>query len=951
MKKSFSLFVWVIALVPLLAFSQGTIKGTVTDAATGDALPGANVILQGQPYGGASDLNGEYMIEGVPVGTYTVTASVIGYEKASQTVAVASGITVVVNFGLSQTALQGNALEVLASRATRETPVAYTDVSKSEMAMRLGSRDIPLILSTTPSVYATEQGGGAGDARVNVRGFNQRNVAVMINGVPVNDMENGWVYWSNWDGVADATSSIQMQRGLSAVNLAAPSIGGTMNILTDPATHAKGGQYKQEAGSGGFLKETLSYHTGMINDRLAIGGTIVRKTGEGVIDKTWTDAWAYYLGISYAASSKNRFEFYALGAPQRHGQNRYAQNLAAYDSTYAKTVFDQSAIDAGAISAFSQAAAGRLYNENWNTVDPSYTGQQYYYMYGAKTVDRFDPNYLNERENYYHKPQVNLNWYWTLNDQTRLSSILYYSGGSGGGSGPFGAMQWDYSGPSRIANWDATIATNEDTLDDKGNLKVAGQSVGFLRNSINRQWTIGAISKLNYDMSEALKVQLGIDWRTAEIEHDREVRDLLGGTYAVNGKYDHHSGEYTKFYNEFDQVWVTTDSLNYAATLANAKDKRLGDIIDYHNTNTVDWLGLFAQAEYKTSVFSLYGMGGYSRIKYGLTDHFKKAANHPASYVTSNSKGELIIKSEWINAIQFKTGGLYRFTENMAVYTNFGYVEKVPIFDNIIDDIDIALAPNPTNEKFISTELGLNMKALAGRLAAKINVYNTNWKDRNVVKPVNSGEGSSGDTNIIFLTGVNEKHQGLELEVAYQPMGLFRLDGAVSIGNWLYTGDAAGEYKDTQADTTATYTYALKDLKVGDAPQTQYSLTASVFPIQGLIVQGTFNYFDRYWANWDPSSREIGSDGVADRGQNWQVPAYSVIDAHIAYTLPIRPAGLKIQAFAHIFNLTDAIYVSDALDNSSYNAFRGDGKNHKADDAEVYIGMPRRINAGVSIRF
>lgn len=88
------------------------------------------------------------------------------------------------------------------------------------MEVRLGSRDIPLVLNTTPSVYSTQQGGGAGDARINVRGFNQRNVAIMINGVPVNDMENGWVYWSNWDGVGDATASIQVQRGLSAVNLA-----------------------------------------------------------------------------------------------------------------------------------------------------------------------------------------------------------------------------------------------------------------------------------------------------------------------------------------------------------------------------------------------------------------------------------------------------------------------------------------------------------------------------------------------------------------------------------------------------------------------------------------------------------------------------------------------------------------------------------------------------------
>ena len=134
------------------------------------------------------------------------------------------------------------------------------------LLLRLGSQDIPLAMNLVPSVYATNQGGGAGDARINVRGFNQRNVAIMINGIPVNDMENGWVYWSNWDGVADVTSSIQMQKGLSAQNLATPSIGGSMNIITDAAALEKGGSFKQEVGAWGFLKSTLSYNTGLIMD-------------------------------------------------------------------------------------------------------------------------------------------------------------------------------------------------------------------------------------------------------------------------------------------------------------------------------------------------------------------------------------------------------------------------------------------------------------------------------------------------------------------------------------------------------------------------------------------------------------------------------------------------------------------------------------------------------------
>ena len=253
-------------LMPMFLMGQSVI-GNVSGE--GKPLVGANVAVDGTDLGGVTNENGSYSIE-VPAGKYDITASYIGYTTQTITVEVGNEVASV-NFALETDALILSDVEVLASRADKNTPVAYTNVSKEEMEVRLGSQDIPMILNTTPSVYATQQGGGAGDARINVRGFNQRNVAVMINGVPQNDMENGWVYWSNWDGVGDATSSIQMQRGLSAVNLATPSIGGTMNIITNPASAEKGGKFKQEGGAGSFLKSTFNYNTGlMMGDKLAL---------------------------------------------------------------------------------------------------------------------------------------------------------------------------------------------------------------------------------------------------------------------------------------------------------------------------------------------------------------------------------------------------------------------------------------------------------------------------------------------------------------------------------------------------------------------------------------------------------------------------------------------------------------------------------------------------------
>ena len=591
-----SLFVFI---APALLWGQAAV-GVVSDS-EGKPLAGANVVVEGTEKGGVTDANGKYTIDIGAQGDYSLTASFIGYSPVTSEVKVGD-IVGTLNFTLEIDAVSMSALEVLASRADEKTPVAYTTVSKEEMEIRLGSQDIPMSLNMTPSVYATGQGGGAGDARINVRGFNQRNVAVMINGVPQNDMENGWVYWSNWDGVGDATSSIQMQRGLSAVNLATPSIGGTMNIITDPTALERGGKFKQEIGAAGFVKTTLNYNTGlMMGDKLALSTTLVKKTGDGLIDGTWTDAYAYYLGGSYAVSDKQRFELYAIGAPQRHGQNLYKQNIATYSQELAGDIdgYDSEAFAEG--EKF-ETEAGRFFNQNWAPVSSDYKGQQYWYMYGARTTDRHNPNLLNERENFFHKPLVNLNHFYDVNDQVRLSSILYWSGGSGGGTGTYGSVSrkpavegepWYASSPW-MWDWDAEIAQNSANVDSAWS-ETENRSTGILRNSINRQNTYGLISKLNYDVSDELEVQVGIDWRTAGIEHAREVRDLLGGDYYVD----------------------------YADDFApDGKKVGLGDIIAYHNETTVDWFGAFIQGKYDIAKFNLYGMGGISTIGYSYLDHF-----------------------------------------------------------------------------------------------------------------------------------------------------------------------------------------------------------------------------------------------------------------------------------------------------------------------------------------
>ena len=902
-------------------FAQSLV-GVVTDV-NSEPLEGANIVVVGTDLGGVSDVNGAFKID-VPTGSYDVTASFIGYSSVTNSVVVGD-IVSSVNFLLEVNYLGLSDVEVLASRASENTPVAYTNVGKEEMEVRLGSQDIPMILNTTPSVYATQQGGGAGDARINIRGFNQRNVAVMINGVPQNDMENGWVYWSNWDGVGDATSSIQVQRGLSAVNLATPSIGGTMNIITDPTALERGGKFKQEAGDGGFLKTTMNYNSGLIGDKLALSGTIVRKTGDGIIDGTWTDAWAYYFGGSYAVSEDQRFELYAVGAPQRHGQNLYKQNIATYSQELAGSI-DGYDTDAYADSNKFETEAGRFFNQNVAPVDPSYTGQQYWYMYGARTTDRFSSNFLNERENFFHKPLVNLNHFLTLNDKTRLSSVLYWSGGSGGGTGTYGSVSrtpavegnaWYRSSPWAW-DWNAEIEQNRTNIDADWD-EAEARSTGILRNSINRQNTIGLISKLNYVVSDELEVQVGIDWRTAGIEHAREVRDLLGGDYYVDFADDNSP---------------------------DGKKVGLGDIIAYHNETTVDWIGGFLQGNYTTDKLNLYGMGGLSSITYTYEDHFAVNVDEDGNTIDN------LVKADAITTYQVKGGGLYNINDNLGVFLNAGLVEKAPILDNVIY-YDGTVATDPANEKFIASEFGVNYGSDV--VGVKVSAYNTDWKDRNLTKSVETGAGSSGDTDIIFLKGVNQNHKGIEIETKVKPHDMVELDFIASFGKWKFDGDADGTYQEQEYNdenqvigvTTTDYSYALDGLYVGDMPQTSYIFGLTLKPVKGMRLQALYKTYDKNYADWSPSAREI-VEGVADRAQVWEAPGYSKLDLHASYDLP-SVGGLDLTLTGHIFNALDEVFVQDAVDNSKYNSW-GD-KEHLAHNAEVFLGTPRYANIGLTINF
>ena len=166
----------------LAAGITGKIFGTITDASTGEPLIGCNVILQGTSFGAASNLDGTYIIINIPPGRYTVTASMIGYAKSNVTdVIVRSDLTTTINISITQEAISGDEVTVVAER-----PLITKDLTASTAIIDGGMID-KLPVTEVAEVLELQ----AGFVQGHLRGGRSGEVAYWVDGVPMTDVFDG----------------------------------------------------------------------------------------------------------------------------------------------------------------------------------------------------------------------------------------------------------------------------------------------------------------------------------------------------------------------------------------------------------------------------------------------------------------------------------------------------------------------------------------------------------------------------------------------------------------------------------------------------------------------------------------------------------------------------------------------------------------------------------------
>lgn len=856
------LLIAVLAIVGTAsAVAQSTLRGKVVDAETGEPLIGATVSVGG--INAATDIDGVFVVKGVKPDA-PVSIQYIGFKTKTVKASPRSRG----ELGTVRLETDGRTLSdvIVTSQiaVARKTPVAVSSVPMSFIEEKIGTQEFPEILKSTPGVHANKEGGGYGDSEIYMRGFDNTNIAVMVNGVPMNDMENQKVYWSNWAGLTDVTRTMQTQRGLGASKVSAPSVGGTINIITKGLDAKKGGSIYYGMGNDNMNKVMFTVSTGMSKSGWAMTLLGSKTWGDGYAQGTDFKGYTYFVNISKRINEQHQLSFTAFGAPQEHYQRKGALTLADWKMT----------------------------EQVWGVENHKYNSSYGFDKNGQRRTAEY---------NVYHKPQLSLNHQWQINDKSSLSTVLYMSigrgyGYSGQGNSTYGYSYTDWYGANygtlqaKFRNADGTF--NYGMIQDINEQSEHGSMLvmGKLKNYHN--W-YGLVSTYNTKIGKDFDFYGGVDFRAYKGVHTNEILDLYNGKYYIDSS--RKNAKAVNNVNASNPDWVN-------------EKLGVGDVMYRDYDGHVVQEGAFFQTEYTKSDLSAFIAGSLSNTSYWRYDRLyydkKHAESKTKSYIGFTVKG----------------GANYNINEHHNVFFNAGYISRAPMFNNVFLTYTSSNVTNPDakNEKVLSFEVGYGYRLKW--LQVDLNAYWTKWMDKSMAKQLSVG--AQQTDGYINMAGLDARHQGIELEVKASPLYWLDLNGMFSIGDWQWDSNAKGYIYDANgqpldkdgnvasaplAEDHYFAGIALKGIRVGGSAQTTAALGATVKIGKQIRIGADWTLYARNYAYYQVSSSNLTPGKTTTVADPWKAPTASQFDLNASYKFKL--AGLNAMISGNVNNLFDYQYL------------------------------------------
>ena len=681
-----------------------------------------------------------------------------------------------------------------------------------------------------------------------------------MNGVSLNDMESGRVYWSSWGGLNDALRNSEILNGINAAQFSFGGVGGATNMEVRASSYRPTTKLTYSLLNKSYNQRLMfTYATGEMQNGWAFTFSGSKRWAQkGYIQGTSYDAYAYFLSVEKKLNKHHSIGFVGYGAPSKRGKSS-AVVQEAYD-----------------------LAGSNYYNPYWG------------YQNGVVR---------NSRVSNYHKPMLMLTHYWTINEDSKLTTTASYMFGRGGGT----ALNWFYGNdprpdyyrniPSyyentnpeyaqqlrdswvndvnaRQLNWDMFYQANADeyaVIEDangiEGNTYRGIRSNYIVEDRRNDSKKINITTNYLSHISDEITFSGGFDLTNYKGDRYTVVDDLLGGDFYL---------DINKFVDrDFSDPSMAQSDLNHPNRIV-----KEGDVFGYHYTANINKYLLWSQMVFEKSKVEYYLGANVSYNQFWRTGHMRTGLFPESSYGDSK-------KNTFVN-YGVKAGATYKFSGRHYVSANVLYETRSPHFrDSYLSarTRDEVVA-NLIQEKVFSADLNYVIKYPG--FNARISAYYSEFNDKTWNRSFY--EEQLREFVSFTMTGLDQRNMGIEIGAQKELITGLKLNVVAAIGEYIYNSRPQSVTTiDNVRQPLREQTVYLKNYHVGGMPETALSAgldyRTSFFMYFGFDI----NYFDNNYLPLNPDRRTADAvAGIAPSHPDYEailmqerLPSAFTLDANI----------------------------------------------------------------------
>jgi hypothetical protein len=915
MKQITSMLLFLFMGVGLMA-QQGKITGTVTDQVTGKAIPEAIVRVGTQQV--VSDVNGNYEIGGLKYGEQTVSIIAIGFENYETTVTV-SATPVKIKTELSSKTTAENERKGISE-------INLADLSTEDEGK---GQNVSGLLHSSGDIFTSTASYTLGAMYFRVRGYDGENVAIYMNGINVNDAENGRASWSEWGGLNDATRNKESVNGINASRFSFGSLGGSTNIITRASMQRKQTKFTYSMSDKTYTNRAMfTYSTGLMKNNWAFTVSGSRRWGEGgYVKGVFYDAWAYFLSAEKKINDNHSIGFTMYASPTKRGQQG-GSTQEAYDLT-----------------------GSNYYNPNW--------GYQNNKIVNGELVLG---EVRNSKVKNFHEPMMILSHYWNIDKKTKITTSLAYTFGYNGAT----AINWYNSADPRpdyyrklpsyeyfISNhipdqnvinlttlaWQTDPKTSQIDWDNLYQINyrnnLAGkQSSYIIEDRRNDQQQLSLNILLNKELSSNVKFDGGLEFRKYKGHHFKTIDDLLGGNYWVD-------------IDNFAARDFSGDTIKNQTDLNNPnRVVKVGDVFGYdydiYTNSGLVW-GQVEVSSDKIDYFAAANLNATSMWRHG---------NMRNGYYPDNSFGD----SQKYNFLDggIKAGITYKINGRNIITVNSQVMTRPPsVYNSFVSPrTRNTVTNNMVSDNVFTGDISYILRTPF--LKARVTAYHTMIWDQNEISSFYNDDLATFVNYV--MTGIDKVHQGLEIGAEVKASSTVSLTAVAALGNYRYNSNPIANISyDNGSQPSLTETVYMKNFYINGSPQTAGSLGVSYRHPNYWFFNANLNYFGSNYLDFNPERRTVNAVPYANPNDPRIPSILDQIKLDDGVTLDAS-VGKSWQVKKIYINLN--LSITNVLDNTSlitggYEQMRFDfdTKDINKFPPKYYYGLGRTFFLNLGVRF